>query len=61
MQHDLSLEQEGHHLYGEEWIFQQDNSAIHNASITKKYLLEQKIRLLDHLVCSSDHSPIKNL
>ena len=28
-------------------FFQQDNAAIHNASITKTYLLEQKIRLLD--------------
>ena len=28
--------------------FQQDNAAIHNASITKKYLFEQKIRLLDY-------------
>ena len=26
----------------EKWIFQQDNAAIHNALITKKYLLEQK-------------------
>ena len=48
MLNDLSLTQEGHHLCGEEWIFQQDNAAIHNASITKKYLLEQKIRILDH-------------
>ena len=39
MLNDLSLAQEGHHLCGEEWIFQQDNAAIHNASITKKYLL----------------------
>ena len=29
-------------LCGEEWFFQQDDDAIHNASITKKYLLEQK-------------------
>ena len=51
---DLSLTQEGHHLCGEEWTFQQDNAAIHNASITKKYLLEQKIRLLDHPTCSPE-------
>ena len=48
-------------LCGEEWIFQQDNAAIHNASITKKYLLEQKIKLLDHSACSPDLSPIENL
>ena len=38
---DLSLAQEGCLLCGEEWIFQQDNAAIHNASVIKKYLLEQ--------------------
>ena len=38
---------QGHCLCGEEWIFQQDNAAIHNVSVTKKYLLEQKLRLLD--------------
>ena len=42
----LSLAQEGYRLCGEEWIFQQDNAAIRNASITKKYSFEQKIRLL---------------
>ena len=42
MLNDLSLAQEEGHLCGEGSIFQQDNTAIHNASITKKYLLEQK-------------------
>ena len=59
--YDLSHIQEGRRLCEEEWIFQQDNAAIHNASITKKYLLEQKIRLLDHSACSSDLNPIENL
>ena len=54
MLNDLPLAQEGCRLCREEWISQQDNSAIHNASITKKYLLEQKIRLLDHPPCSLD-------
>ena len=48
MLNDLSLAQVGHRLRREDWIFQQDNAAIHNTSITKQYLLEQKIRLLDH-------------
>ena len=61
MLNDLSLAQEGHHLCGEEWIFQQDNAAIHNASITKKYLLEQKIILLGNPTSSPDFSPIENL
>ena len=58
---DLSQAQEWRRLCEEEWIFQQDNAAIHNASIKKKYLLEQKIRLLDYPACSPDLSPLENL
>ena len=58
---DISFAQEGSRLCGEDLIFQKDNADIHNASITKKNLLEQKIRLLDHPVCSADLSPIENL
>ena len=36
MLNNLSLEQEGCRQCEDEWIFQQDNTAIHNASITKK-------------------------
>ena len=54
MLNDLSLAQEGRRLCGEEWIFQQGNSPIHDVSITKKYFLEQKIRLLDLSACSPD-------
>ena len=61
MLNDLSLAQERHCLCKEEWIFQQDNAAINNASLTKKYLLEQKIRLLDYPACSPDFNPIENL
>ena len=61
MLNDLSIAQEGHRLCRDEWVFQQDNPAIHNASITKKYSLEQKIRLLNHRACSSDLNPIENL
>ena len=61
MLNDFSLAQEGHRLCGGELIFQHDNAAIHNASITKKYLLEQKRRLLDHSVCSPDLNPIENV
>ena len=61
MLNDLSLAQEGRRLCGEEWIFQHDNNATHNAPITNKYLLAQKIRLLDHSVCSAHPNPIENL
>ena len=61
MINDLSLALEGRRLYVEEWIFQHANAAIHNASITKKYWLEQKIRLRDHPACSLDLNPIENL
>ena len=44
MLNDLPLTQERRRLRGEEWLFEQDNAAIHNASITKKYLFEQKIK-----------------
>ena len=44
-----------------QFLFQQDNAAIYSASITKNYLLEQKIRLFDLPVCSPDLSPIENL
>ena len=60
MLNDLSLAQEGRRPYGAEWIFQQDNAANHNASITKKYLPEQKLRLLDYPTFSPDINPIEN-
>ena len=59
MQNDLFLTQERRRLCGEKWIFQQDNAGIHGASITKKYLLEQKIRLLGLPVCSPVFNPIE--
>ena len=61
MLNDLSLTQERRRLRGEEWIFQQDKGAMHNASITVWYLLGQKIRLLGHPACSLDLNPKENL
>ena len=46
MLNDSCLAQEGRRENGGEWIFRQDKAAIHNSSVTKKYLLKQKIRLL---------------
>ena len=61
MLNDLSLAQEGRLLCGEECIFQQDNAAIHNVSITNKYLIEQKIRLFDHPACYPNLNSIEDL
>ena len=57
MLNDISLAQEGRHLCGEEWIFQQDNADNHNTSLTKKSLFEKKIRLHYY----PDPNPIENL
>ena len=61
MQNDSSLAQKGRRLFWEEWIFHKDNATIDNASITKKCLLEQKIRLFDHPACSPNLKPIENV
>ena len=61
MLNDLSLVQEECHLCGEECIFLQVNAAIHTASVTKEYFLEQKISVLDHPACSPNPNPIENL
>ena len=58
---DLSLAQEERRLRGEERNFPQYNTAIHNTSIKEKYLLEQKIRLLEHPEGSPDLNLIENL
>ena len=61
MSNDLSLVQEERRLCEEECICQPDNIVINNASIIKKYWLEQKVRLLHHLVCSWDNDHIENV
>ena len=55
---DLFLAQEEGHLCGEEWNFQQDKAAVHDASTAKNYSVEQKKkkRLLEH-----HFNPIENL
>ena len=60
MLYDLSLARKGRRLRGE-GFFQQDNVTLLNLSITKTYLLEQKIRLLYDPVCAPDLNPIENL
>ena len=39
---------------GEDWIFQQDDAAIHTNHRSKDFLQANSFRLLDHLPCSPD-------
>uniref|UniRef100_A0A3P9QED2 Tc1-like transposase DDE domain-containing protein n=1 Tax=Poecilia reticulata TaxID=8081 RepID=A0A3P9QED2_POERE len=49
-----SLMTEGPRLCGNDWVFQQDNAAVHNARLTKEFFQENNISLLDHPACSPD-------
>ena len=52
---------EGPRLCGDEWNFQQDNAAIHNARHTLTFLQENGIRVLGHPTCSPDFNAIENV
>uniref|UniRef100_A0A3P8NTM7 Tc1-like transposase DDE domain-containing protein n=1 Tax=Astatotilapia calliptera TaxID=8154 RepID=A0A3P8NTM7_ASTCA len=56
-----SLMTEGHHLCGNDCIFQQDNATVHTARRTRDFFQENNIKLLDHPVCSPDLNPTENL
>uniref|UniRef100_A0A8C1NXH4 Uncharacterized protein n=1 Tax=Cyprinus carpio TaxID=7962 RepID=A0A8C1NXH4_CYPCA len=43
-----SLLTEGPRLCGNDWVFQQDNAAIHNARLTKEFFQENNVALLAH-------------
>jgi len=50
--HWASLLTEGPHLCSNDWVFQQDDSAVHNACLTKDFFQENYVALLDHPACS---------
>uniref|UniRef100_A0A3Q0RK78 Tc1-like transposase DDE domain-containing protein n=1 Tax=Amphilophus citrinellus TaxID=61819 RepID=A0A3Q0RK78_AMPCI len=51
----------GPHLCGNDWVFQQDNAAVHNARLAKDFFQENNITLLDHPAWSPDLNPIENI
>ena len=48
-------------LGGENWIFQQDNAAIHVSKKCKEWFSSKNVNLLSHPARSPDLNPIENL
>ncbi|GLD57284.1 mitochondrial ubiquitin ligase activator of nfkb 1-A isoform X1 [Lates japonicus] len=61
MLHWSSLLTEGPLLCGDDWVFQQDNTAVHNARLMRNFFQENNVALLDYPVCSPDLNPIENV
>ena len=56
-----ALVTEGSSLCGDEWPFQQDNAAIHNARHIFTFLQKNGIRVLGHPAFSPDLNSIENV
>ena len=55
-----SLMTEGPRLCGNDWVFQQDNTVVHNAHLTKDFFQRNNVTLLDHPASSPDLNPTEN-
>lgn len=49
-----------HRLCGHDWVFNQDNAAVHNAHLTKDLFQRNVIILLNHPACFADLNPFEN-
>ena len=49
------------HRVGSRWRFQQDNSPVHTAAVTKQLFEDRRIRIIDWPANSPDLNPIENL
>lgn len=50
-----------HRLHGTDFVFQHDNARIHTSQITKEFLSDQNINVMDWPALSPDLNPIENL
>uniref|UniRef100_A0A3Q4MAM1 Tc3 transposase DNA binding domain-containing protein n=1 Tax=Neolamprologus brichardi TaxID=32507 RepID=A0A3Q4MAM1_NEOBR len=60
MMQRASLMTEGPRLCVKDWVFQQDNAAVHNPRRTRDFSQEKNITLLDHPASFPDLNPTEN-